>query len=229
MKRIIILICFAFLLTSCGKVEKQTELVCENGILEDEKCKIVETMDIVKECREGYKFNEKTKKCENTITIAAKKVSDCPNGYFIGSDNWCLSEKEYEKEVKVNCESKNIKADDKFSSTYVTEDNKCMEKLCVKVSEDGKSCVEFKETELKVKTESKCPDGTKNDDGVCRKKYWMNKDYSCELGEKVGNNCVIKDSIDMDSYCENKEFELNKDGTICEKITYVDPIEKEIG
>lgn len=227
MKRILILICCIFLLTGCGS-EKQTELFCDKGELENNKCKIVETMDVSLNCREGYVFNEETSKCENTITIAAKKVSNCPNGYFIGSDNWCLSEKEYAKEVKLNCESKNISDDDQFSTTYVTDDNVCVEKLCTKVSEDGESCEEFKETELKAKVEESCPSGTKNDDGVCRKKYWMSKEYSCELGEKVGNKCVINDSIDMDSYCEDEEYKLNDDKNLCEKITYVEPTLKKI-
>lgn len=224
MKKIIILICLGIMLTSCGEEEK--ELVCENGTLENGKCKIVEKMDVVKKCREGYKLNEKNGKCENTITIAAKKVSKCPKGYFIGSDNWCLSDKEYEKELKINCESKNIADDDKFSTTYVTSDNKCIEKLCVKVAEDGKSCIEFKESELKAVKEESCPEGTKNDKGICRKKYWMDKKFSCELGEKVGNNCVIKDSIDMDVYCENKDYKLTEDKSSCEKITYVNPVLK---
>lgn len=229
MKRIIILSCLLILVTGCETQEKQMELYCENGTLENDKCKIIETMDIDKKCREGYIFNKKNNKCENTITIAAKKVSKCPDGYFIGSDNWCFSEKEYEKELKINCESKNIKDDDQFSTTYVTKDNVCVEKMCVKVSEDGKKCEEFKETELKAKKEESCPEGTKNDDGVCRKKYWMGKQYSCELGEKKGNNCIINDSIDMEPYCKDSNFKLNEDKTLCERINYVDALEREIG
>ena len=227
MKKVIILVLFLFILTSCGK-EKQYEYICEDGVLKDNKCMIVQTMDISKQCREGYTLNEETNKCENTITLDAKKVSECPNGYFIGSDNWCLSEKEYEKEIKVNCVSKNIKDDDKFSTTYVTEDGVCVEKLCVKVAEDGNSCLEFKESLLDAKKEESCPDGTRNDRGVCRKKYWMGKDYSCELGELVDKKCVISDIIEMDSYCEDNEYKLNEEKQVCEKFIYKDAKLKEI-
>ncbi len=227
MKRIIVLISFLFILTSCGK-EKQYELVCDEGTLENDKCMIVQTKEVSKQCREGYTLNEENNKCENTITLDAKKVSECPNGYFIGSDNWCLSEKEYEKELKINCESKNIKDDDQFSTTYVTDAGVCVEKLCVKVAEDGSSCLEFKESILEAKKEESCPDGTKNDRGVCRKKYWMGKDYSCELGELVDKKCVISDIIEMDSYCEDSKYKLNEEKQVCEKIIYKDAKLKEI-
>lgn len=223
MKRLMMLIIFSFFLVGCSN---ERELTCEKGILEQDKCKVVETMEVAQKCREGYEYNEKTKMCENTITIDAKKVSHCPDGYFIGGDNWCLSEKEYERVEKVNCESKNIKDDDQFSSTYVIEDNKCIEKLCIKVSEDNKTCEKFKETELEAKVEEVCPDGTKNDDGVCRKKYWMSKEYSCELGEIEGRQCVINDSIEMDKYCEEDGYKLTEDNEKCEKVTYYVAIEK---
>lgn len=223
MKKVFILFIMTLFLVSCKKEEK--ELSCTIGELEDGKCKVVETMDVSKKCREGYSFNEENGKCENTITIAAKKVSTCPDGYFIGSDNWCFSEKEYPKEIKLNCESSNIAEDDKFSTTY-EKDNKCIEKICTKVSEDGEKCEAYKETELKAKVEESCPSGMKNDDGVCRKKYWMNKKYSCDLGEKVGNNCIINDSIDMDLYCENDEYKLNDEKNICEKTTYYEAVYK---
>ena len=117
MKRIILLFISILFITGCTKEEKQ--LVCEKGNLINGKCEIVESIDVSLKCREGYTLNEETKKCENTITIAAKQVSKCPDGYFIGSDLWCFSEKEYPKEVKLNCTSPNIKDDDLFSTTYV--------------------------------------------------------------------------------------------------------------
>lgn len=222
MKKIFILVFMILILSSCNDNEKT--LTCGVGVLEDGKCKVVETMDVSFKCRDGYTYNEETSMCENTITIDAKKVSYCPDGYFIGSDNWCFSDKEYDKVDTIICESDNIEEDDQFSSTYVTDDNRCVEKLCTKVSEDGKSCEEFKETELKVEVKNGCPSGTKNDNGVCRKKYWMTKEYSCELGEKDGKKCIIEDSIKMDSYCEDEDYELSEDGNICEKVTYYEPI-----
>ena len=222
MKKFLVLLIMMFLLTSCDS--KEQTLTCTIGELDGDKCVVVETMDVATKCREGYTFNEETSLCENTITIDAKKISHCPDGYFIGSDNWCFSEKEYEMEEKLNCESKNIEEDDQFSTTYVTEDNKCIEKLCVKVSEDGESCEEFKETELKAKVEKSCPTGTKNDDGVCRKKYWMIREYSCELGEMDGKQCIISDAIEMDNYCEEEGYKLTEDGTSCEKVTYYEAI-----
>lgn len=223
MKKMIALIFCCFLITGCNEDEK--ELVCNKGTFKDGKCEIVETMEVQSNCREGYKLNEETGKCENTITIAAKQVSKCPTGYFIGSDLWCFSEKEYPKEVKLNCVSPNIKDDDLFSSTYI-KDDVCYEKLCVTISEDGTSCTEFKETVLDAKVEESCPEGTKNDDGVCRKKYWMDREYSCELGEMVDKECVIKDEIEQDVSCEDKTYKLNEDKTSCEKIIYETPIYK---
>ena len=221
MKKIIMLLVMIFFLTSCGSDDKK--LVCKNGNLVADKCEIVDNMEVSLQCRDGYVLNEETNMCENTITIAAKQVSKCPDEYFIGSDLWCFSEKEYEKEVKLNCTSSNIKDDDLFSITYV-EDNVCYEKLCIAVSEDGSSCTEFKETVLEAKVEESCPDGMKNDHGVCRKKYWMDRKYSCELGEMVGKECVIKDEIEQDVFCENEEYKLNEDKTSCEKIVYENPI-----
>ena len=223
MKRIILLFIFILFITGCNKEEKQ--LVCEKGNLINGKCEIVESIDVSLKCREGYTLNEETKKCENTITIAAKQVSKCPDGYFIGSDLWCFSEKEYPKEVKLNCTSPNIKDDDLFSTTYV-KDNVCYEKLCITISEDGTSCTEFKETVLDAKVEESCPDGTKNDDGICRKKYWMDRKYSCELGEMVGKECIIKDEIEQDAYCDNNEYKLNEEKNSCEKKVYETPIYK---
>ncbi len=222
MKKILLIVCLSFLLSGCGET-KDVEYYCQKGNLVGDKCEDIETKSVSERCVEGYTFNEETSKCENTITIAAKKVSTCPEGYFIGSDNWCLSNEVYEKEEKLNCESKNIKEDDKFSTTYITEDMKCMEKLCTKVSEDGETCEEFKETELKVKKELSCPQGMRAKDDKCHKKYWMNKKYSCEIGEMKGTNCIINDSIDMEKYCEDEDYQLNEDKILCEKITYYQP------
>lgn len=222
MKKVLIIILLSFMLVGCNGKEK--ELSCVSGSLVDGRCQITETSEVLEKCREGYERDSETNKCVNTIVIAAKKVSECPNGYYIGSDNWCFSEKEYEKEVKLNCESPNIPEDDNLSSTYV-KDNVCYEKLCVTFSEDKTTCEEFKETVLMVKVEESCPSGTKSVEGVCRKKYWMNKEFSCELGEKEGNNCVIKDEIDADYYCEDG-YKLNKEKNICEKIIYEEAVLK---
>lgn len=230
MKKLLSLIVCVLLLTGCNvsNSNKDVKLYCDEGNLVNGRCQIIETMQPIVKCRGGYTFNEKNGKCENSITIAAKKVSECPDGYYIGSDNWCLSDEVFPKEKLIVCSSPNIVEGDAFSSTYTTDAGACIEKLCVKVSEDGTSCLEFKETQLVAVTKLTCPSWTKEVDGECKKKYWMNKEYSCELGEMVGNNCVIKDSVDMEPHCEEKNYRLNKDKGVCEKIIYRNPTEKKI-
>ena len=129
MKKIIILLFSLFILTGCQ--EKEIELVCEQGELKDNKCVVVETMNVVLKCREGYTFKEEIKKCFNSMTIAAKKVSECPDGFYIGSDNWCYSDIVYDKVTKLNCTSPNIVAGDTLSSVY-EKDGACYEKICTK-------------------------------------------------------------------------------------------------
>lgn len=226
MKKVLSLLIIMLMVTSCK--EKEYELYCENGELENNKCVVITEMEVKEKCRDGYTFNEENGKCENTIKIAAKQVSKCPKGYYIGSDYWCFSETLYEKEVRFNCQSPNIVDDDLFSSTYVTGDNKCIEKLCVTVSEDGSTCEEFKETEIPAAVEKSCPSGMKTDGSFCRKKYWMDRSYSCELGNLVGKECVIFDVIDMDLYCEDDSYKINEDGSKCEKVSYENPKEKEV-
>ncbi len=214
MKKILILI-LLLLLTGC---EKNEELKCENGTLEGDKCRVVETVEAIKECDSGYTYDKKTGKCNNSITIAAKQVSTCPKGYKIGNDNWCFSEETFLMEAKRTCVSDNIKDDDKFSSVY-EKDAKCMEKICKKVSKDGKKCETFEEKQIPYKEEDVCPfDNMKKDDGICRKKRWMTKDFSCEIGELVEKKCIITDTLAPRLSCD-KDFSLTKDG-MCEKITF---------
>lgn len=219
MKKIFIVV---FILLLCGCEKNEPELFCEKGILENNKCKIVQTSEPAYQCEESYTEDKKSKKCVNTITIQAKQVSTCPNGYEIGNDYWCYSTERFEKETKKECISKNIKDDDKLSSTYVKED-KCYEKLCTKKSEDGKECLEFKETELEFKEEKVCPSDTYSIKGECRKKSWMNKDISCELGTLKDDKCIIEDVVDKKAVCE-EDYTLNND--VCEKVSYEAPILK---
>lgn len=207
----------------CGCSNNSTpELSCENGVLDGDKCKIVETAQPILKCADGYVADEKNGKCTNTITIAAKQVSTCPTGYEIGNDNWCFSEERFPMIVKKTCESANIKEGDTFSSTF-EKDGKCFEKICVKISKDGKVCEEFKETEIAYKEENVCPyDNMRKEDDMCRKKKWMLKDISCEIGTLDGKNCIIEDVVEKEKEC-TEGYSLNKDN-LCEKISYEVPI-----
>lgn len=219
MKRSLVLICCIFFLCSCDN----KELKCDKGELIEGKCVVLVSEDALLACKEGYTFNEESKKCSNTLKIPAKTVSKCPNGFEIGNDNWCFSEEEYDMVTKSECVSKDIKEGDTFSTTYV-ENNKCFLKLCNKVSEDGKKCEEFKTSEIKFTTSQVCPkDNMKKVDGKCRKKYWMTKKISCEIGVLEGKQCIVEDTIDQEYTCK-KDYKFNQENKKCEKIFYYEPI-----
>ena len=215
--RKLLFILIMFLLTGCSS----QNMKCDEGVLEDGKCKIVEEIEAKLTCREGYTYDEEKDKCVNTLTIDAKKVSICPNGYEIGNDVWCYSEKVYEKENVKECVSDNIKEDDKLSSTY-EKDNACYEKICTEKSEDGKTCLTYQENKIDYKEDTVCPKGTISVDGQCRKKQWMTKKVSCEIGEMVDNKCVITDEIDREYICDDG-FSLNEKTKKCEKVKIVNP------
>lgn len=214
MKRILLLI-LLLLLCGCSK-----ELSCSEGVLEDGKCKIVEEVEAKLACKTGYTYDSAKDKCTNTLTIDAKQVSICPNGYEIGNDVWCYSEKVYDKETVKSCVSDKIKKDDKLSSTY-EKDNTCYEKICTEKSEDGKSCITFQENKIEYKEEVICPKGTISVKGECRKKQWMNKKLSCEIGEMVDKKCIITDEVDREYTCPS-DYKLNEKTKKCEKIRYVE-------
>lgn len=216
MKRLFILF-FILFLTSCSS----NNLSCSKGELVDGKCKIVEEVDAKLTCRTGYTYEEEKDKCVNSLTIDAKKVSICPNGYEIGNDVWCYSEKVYDKETIKECVSDKIKDGDTLSSTY-EKNNACYEKICTKKSEDGKTCLEFSENKIDYKESTECPKGTSSIKGECRKKQWMTKKMSCEIGEMIDNKCIINDEIDREYVCDDG-YSLNNKTNKCEKITYVDP------
>ena len=222
MKKIILLLSF-LLLTSCGG---KKELSCLNGELESGVCKEVLVGEVVSECREGYKYNEETKLCENDIELPMKKVSKCPEGYFLGSDNWCLSNEEVPEVLKVTCDESELPNDDSFASVYVTEDNICLLKTCKKLSEDKKSCLEFDIKEVKNKKAMVCPKGTKRDKNVCRYKHWMDKTYSCEKGVKKDNKCLIHDAIPKDKMCKDKEYKYDKEKDQCILEKFYEPVYK---
>lgn len=206
-----------FLLTGCSL----NNLKCEEGELDGDKCKIVEEVDATLVCKSGYTYDEEKDKCYNTLTIDAKKVSICPNGYEIGNDVWCYSEKVYDKETVKECISDKIKEDDTLSSTY-EKDNTCYEKICIEKSSDGKTCLSYQENKIAYQKDVVCPKGTISVDGECRKKQWMTKKVSCEIGEMVDNKCVIIDEIDREYTCEDG-YSLNDKTKKCEKINYVEP------
>ncbi len=214
MKKVFLLVLLTLLLSGCGK----KTLECPTGTLVDGVCKVVEYSDVVFGCKDGFNFNEETKKCENIMVIDAKKVSKCPEGYEIWNNYWCYGPDEFEIVKKKECISKNISDDDKLSTTY-EKDNKCFEKICTKPSEDGKTCEEFKEKQIKYTTKDTCPE--KNmiiREGVCRKKAWYTSKYSCEIGELDGTKCTIKTEEEVNYSCVGG-YNLTDDKK-CEKVTY---------
>lgn len=212
-----ILFClFLLLLCSCSS----KELSCEKGVLEEGKCKIVEEMDPELVCTTGYTLNEETKKCENTLTIDAKTISICPNGFEIGNDTWCYSEKVYEQVTTKACVSSRIEEGDTLSSTY-EKNGECYEKICVKSAEDGKTCQSFEEKKISYTETTECPSGTSSIKGECRKKQWMIKKVSCEMGEMVGKKCVIQDEKELEPVCASN-YALDTENNKCILVTYVD-------
>ena len=81
-KRFFFWLLIVLLLFGCGKKNevKETKIVkyCEAGELEEDKCKIVNSVDPVSiTCEDDFEFNEETRKCENTISIPANRRIGC--------------------------------------------------------------------------------------------------------------------------------------------------------
>ncbi len=219
--KIYLLIIISLILVGCGK----EVLVCEQGELKDGVCEVVELKDANILCPSGYTFNAEKGKCVSTMTIAAKTVNKCSKGYVIGNEKWCISEKKYEMVINRVCESDRIKEGDTLSSTYIAKSNLCFEKICVEKSEDGKECLKYEENNIPYTTKKTCPEkGMSKWEGYCRKIAWMYIDTSCEVGELVGNKCVIENLTDASISCE-EGYGLTEDYK-CQKISYQEPIMK---
>ena len=220
--KIYILMIMVLLLIGCGKNE---EILCEQGILEDGICKVEELKEANILCPTGYTFNLEKGKCVSTMTIAAKTVNKCSKGYVIGNEKWCISEKKYDMEYNRVCESDRIKEGDTLSSTYIAKSNLCYEKICIEKSEDGKECLKYEEKNIPYKVKKICPEkGMTKWEGYCRKIAWMYIDTSCEVGELVGDKCIIENLTDASINCE-EGYTLTSDYK-CQKITYHEPIKK---
>lgn len=96
MKKMIILCICVFFLCSCGK-KVEMELYCEEGTLEGNRCKIVETAEAQFTCPDGFPLNEETKKCENIISMPAPYKMGCVEGYYLENGK-CISDITYERE-----------------------------------------------------------------------------------------------------------------------------------
>ena len=221
-RKIIYIVMFMLLISGC---KKKQELICEQGSLVDEVCEVTEIVDASILCPAGYTFNQEKGKCVNSMTIAAKTVNKCAKGYVIGNEKWCISEKKYDLIITNTCESDNIKEGDTLSSTYVSEDGLCYEKICTEKSADGKECLKYEEKNIKFKTKRKCPQsGMSIWEGVCRKVSWMNITTSCEVGELVKDKCVIETLSDASISCE-EGYSLTEDYK-CSKTYYEQAILK---
>jgi len=224
MKKIKIFIIFiiGFIILGCGEVK----LSCVNGELVDGVCKIVDLKDANIVCPSGYKFNHEKGKCVSSMSIAAKTVNKCSKGYVIGNEKWCISEKEYDIIIDRVCESDRIKEGDTLSSTYIAPSNLCYEKICVEKNEDGTECLKYEEKNIAYKTKKSCPEkGMTMWEGYCRKIAWMYIDTSCEVGELVGNKCVIENLSDASISCE-EGYSLVENYK-CQKVSYAEPIKTE--
>ncbi len=82
-KRFFFLLLIVLLLFGCGKKNDVKELktvkYCENGELEEDRCKVVNTVEATSiTCEEEeFEFNKETRKCENTISIPANRRIGC--------------------------------------------------------------------------------------------------------------------------------------------------------
>ena len=219
--RLLILIIICLILVGC----KEKEYTCIEGEYLDGICKIVELKEASITCPTGYEFDVEKGKCLSTMTIAAKTVNKCAKGYQMGNENWCISKEKYDIIETQVCESSKIKENDKLSTTYMTESNKCIEKICIKKSKDGKECLKYEENEIPIKTKKTCPEkGMSRWEGYCRKLSWLNITKSCEIGTLKGDKCIIENLVDASIICD-EGFEL-LDGYKCQKTTYVEAVEK---
>ena len=213
--RLLVVIVLCLLLIGCG--EKQ--FYCEKGELIDNKCKVVDKKDANIVCPNGYTFNKEKGKCVYQMTIAAKTVNTCSKGYRIGNEKWCFSEEKYDMVLEKSCESSKIKEGDTLSSTYVSESGLCYEKICTEKSEDGKTCLKYEENNIQFKVTKKCPKSNMIKlDGYCHKIAWLYIDKSCEVGELVGDKCVIEQLSDASASCDSGYSLV--DGFMCQKIYY---------
>jgi len=79
----LLLLLLLLVLCGCGKSNSQSGKknvqYCENGTLENGKCKVANTIDPVSiTCEDGdFNFNEETRKCENVISIPANRRIGC--------------------------------------------------------------------------------------------------------------------------------------------------------
>lgn len=175
MKKIIILCIFSLLLCSCVNnvnTPVEMELYCEKGVSYGTKCKIAETAEATITCPEGFPYNEKTKKCTNTISIAAPGKYVCKEGYTLTSGK-CVSDKTFEKE------------------------------------------------------NGKCPSGTTSYYGECKEIKYRDYEYNCPTGTLNGNKCEFADEKKPTITCP-EGFTVNQKEVTCEKVTYVDAVQREV-
>lgn len=170
--KIIIILMYVFLVSGCQKEElknppqedipKEKELVCKEGKLENNQCKIVTIKEGTLTCKEGYTLDNDS--CQKVILIDAVKKSSCPEGFELKYDG-CISIKDYSLEKNENNEDICPGSTTKRGSVckeILKENN---EYSCIKGTLKDTSCEIIDKQDAGVM----CPEGFKLNQKVCEK------------------------------------------------------------
>ena len=159
--------------------KKKPVYYCEEGILDNNKCKIEEDIkEYTISCPEDFELNEEQTKCFHNVIIPAKTAYGCPSGYFNG-DNKCVSDQVLEMVPSTYC--------------ALTEEEKS--NGWENINEDGENC--------KL---TKCPE--KNEDGSCKclASHQQPRTAKNEAGEDVPAKDENGNDI-IDTICDSYSYE----------------------
>lgn len=216
-KNIIIILLICFFLTGCKESYSKVEYFCEEGTLENEKCRMYASTDVLFKCNDGEELEEGKCKYVSMKIPASTGKNLCAKGYYLYV-NKCISEETKAQIIKeTTCP---VSTDPNV--TYEKGVGVCFKNTCKKKSKDGKTCEEKVQESVPAEDiKYTCPSGYKYIYYGCRKYYYINVKSVCPAGEPVENSCVFYEYHDPKEYCE-EGYILNQEENICEKNYYVD-------